>query len=185
MTQPDPLDHAWWLASRASGVVALIMVSLAVGLGLSMAGRMPNQPKRRKALVAVHEQTALAGLVAIAVHAITLLGDRFLHPAPIDLVVPFAMNHARPFTGLGIAGAWLAALLGLSFYARRRIGAARWRRLHRLTLLVWVLATVHAVGAGTDGNSTWLQALVLATATPIVFLTIARLLPRRRPLPSS
>ena len=178
MSARDPLDHGWWLASRASGIVALIMVSLAVGLGLSMAGRMPNQPRLKKALVAVHEQTALAGLVAIAVHAITLLGDRFLHPAPIDLLVPLAMDHARPFTALGVAGAWLAALLGLSFYVRRHIGGARWRKVHRLTLLVWVLAVIHAIGAGTDAGSAWLQAVVLATGAPVLFLTIARFLPR-------
>jgi methionine sulfoxide reductase heme-binding subunit len=146
-----------------------------------MAGRLPNRPALRRSLVAVHEHAALFGLVAIAVHAITLLGDRWLDPGPVGVLVPFTMDHEPAFTGLGVVGAWLAALLGLSFYVRRRIGPALWRRLHRLTALVWLLAVVHTVGAGTDAGAAWLQALLLATGAPIVFLLIARMLPRERP----
>jgi sulfoxide reductase heme-binding subunit YedZ len=148
-----------------------------------MAGRVPNRPALRRSLVAVHEHAALFGLVAIAVHAITLLGDAWLNPGPAGVLVPFVMDHEPLFTGLGVLGAWLAALLGLSFYVRRRIGPGLWRRMHRLTALVWLLAVVHAVGAGTDAGAVWLQAIVLATGAPILFLLIARLLPRERPAP--
>ena len=60
------------------------------------------------------------------------------------------MDHEPLFTGLGIIAGYLAALLGLSFYVRRRIGAKRWRTLHRCTVLVYVLGVVHTLGAGTD-----------------------------------
>jgi sulfoxide reductase heme-binding subunit YedZ len=181
VTGRDPLEVGWWLASRASGVTALVLVSLSVGIGLSMAGRIPNRPKLKKRLVATHEHLALAGLVAIAVHGITLLGDRWLHPGPLGIVVPFVMDREPVFTGLGILGGWLAALLGLSFYVRRRIGAALWRRLHRATIVVWALAVVHTLGAGSDAGAPWLQAVLLLTGAPVVFLFIARVLPRERP----
>jgi sulfoxide reductase heme-binding subunit YedZ len=182
MTQRDPLDYGWWLASRASGVTALVLISLAVGIGLSMAGRLPNRPALRRRLVATHEHLALAGLVAIAVHGITLLGDRWLHPGPVGVLVPFVMDHQPVFTGLGILGGWLAALLGLSFYVRHRIGPALWRRMHRLTVVVWALAVVHALGAGSDGAMRWLQAIVVLTGAPVIFLFLARVLPRERPV---
>jgi sulfoxide reductase heme-binding subunit YedZ len=182
MTAREPLEFGWWLASRASGVVALVLVSLAVGCGLAMAGRVPNRPALRRSLVAVHEHAALFGLVAIAVHAITLLGDGWLHPGPVGVLVPFAMDHEPLFTGMGVIAAWLAALLGLSFYVRRRIGPALWRRMHRLTALVWLLAVGHTLGAGTDAGSVWLQLLVVATGAPVLFLLLARLLPREKPV---
>ena len=50
------------------------------------------------------------------------------------------MDHEPLWTGLGIIGGYLAAALGLSFYARRRIGTKRWRSLHKATILVYVLA---------------------------------------------
>ena len=37
------------------------------------------------------------------------------------------MEYRRLWTGLGIVAGYLAAALGLSFYARKRIGTKRWR----------------------------------------------------------
>ena len=126
--------------------------------------------------MAVHQQAALAGLVAIAVHGIALLGDKWLHPGPVGIAVPFVMDYKPVWTGLGIIAGHLAAVLGLSFYFRRRIGVRRWRSLHRLTLLVYVLALAHTLGAGTDASSPWLQFMLLLTGAPILFLTVVRLL---------
>ena len=120
-------QHGWWLAGRASGVVALALVTLSVGIGLTMSARLMRRPGLARRLTAVHEQAALAGLVAIAVHGLTLLGDPWLHPGLSGITVPFAAAY-RPFwTGLGIIGGWLAAVLGLSFYVRRWIGPRLWR----------------------------------------------------------
>jgi sulfoxide reductase heme-binding subunit YedZ len=177
MTGRDPMEYAWWLASRASGIVALALISLSVILGLAMAGRVSRDPKLRRTMIAVHEQAALAALIAIAVHAITLLGDKFLDPGPVGILVPFQLDHAPFFTGLGIIGAYLAAALGLSFYFRRRIGARRWRSLHRATILVYVLAVVHTLGAGSDAGTLWLRAQLVLTAAPVLFLFVMRVLP--------
>jgi sulfoxide reductase heme-binding subunit YedZ len=82
------------------------------------------------------------------------------------------------WTGVGIIGGWLAAILGLSFYVRRWIGPGLWRRMHRWTLVVWVLAVAHTLGSGSDAGSLWLLAIVGITAAPIVFLAALRMLPR-------
>ena len=84
--------------------------------------------------MALHEHAALGGLIAIAVHGITLLGDRWLDPGPAGIAVPFVMDYRPVYTGLGIVAGYLAAALGLSFYARKRIGAKLWRKLHRATI---------------------------------------------------
>ena len=177
MTGRDPMDYGWWLASRASGLVALALITLSVTLGLAMAGRVSREPRLRRGLLSLHEQFALAGLIAIAVHGITLLGDRWLHPGPVGIAVPFVMAHAPLWTGLGIIGGYLAAALGLSFYARRRIGARRWRRLHKATILIYVLAVTHTLGAGSDAGTPWLRAQLVLTGAPVVFLLVMRLLP--------
>jgi methionine sulfoxide reductase heme-binding subunit len=179
----DPMDYGWWLASRASGLVALALITLSVGVGLAMAGRAFQTPGLARRLMALHEHAALAGLVAIAVHGITLLGDAWLHPGPVGIAVPFAMDYKPAFTGLGIVGGYLAAALGLSFYARRRIGPKLWRRLHKATLLVYVLSVVHTLGAGTDAGEAWLRWAMAVTGAPILYLLVVRMLPapqRRR-----
>ena len=167
--------HGWWLASRASGLVALVLVTISVGLGLTMSGKLMRKPGVGRKLVAIHEQTALAGIIAIAVHGITLLGDPWLNPGVGGVAVPFQMAYRPLFTGFGIIAGYLAALLGLSFYARKRIGPRLWRKAHRFTIVVYLLGIVHVLGAGTDASTTWLRAWLLATGVPITGLFLYRL----------
>lgn len=188
MTGPNPLDYGWWLASRSAGVVALLAVSVSVIIGLMMANGLPRNgfaglTKRR--LIGVHEATALAGIVAIAVHGLTLLGDAFMHPTLAQIAVPFTLDYRPGFTGLGIIAGWLAVFLGLSFYARKWIGSKRWRSLHRATIAVWALGVIHTLGAGTDASQPWMQAILLVTGLPIVFLFLLRVLPADRPRPAA
>jgi sulfoxide reductase heme-binding subunit YedZ len=166
--------HGWWLASRASGLVALVLVTISVGLGLAMAGKVMRRPGLSRKLLAIHEQTALAGLVAIAVHGITLLGDPWLKPGIAGIAVPFAMGFRPLATGLGVLAGYLATLLGLSYYARRRIGARLWRKAHRATIVVYLLGLVHALGAGSDASAVWFRVWVLATAPLIAGLFLYR-----------
>jgi len=177
MRNPDPADYAWWLSSRAAGVVAFLLIGLSVLIGLAMANRL----LRGRTVVKLHEHLALAGLVAIAVHGITLLGDSWLNPGATGLLVPFTMGYEPVYTGLGIVAGYLAAALGLSFYLRRRIGAKRWRNVHRLTPLVYLLGVVHVLGAGSDAAAPWLRAVLLATGVPILFLFLMRVLPEEAP----
>jgi sulfoxide reductase heme-binding subunit YedZ len=184
MTTPDPLHYGWWLAARASGVVAIALVTLSVGIGLAMAGRVARRPGLSRTLMALHQNAALAGLVAIAVHGVTLLADPWLHPGLAGVSVPFAMRYRPAFTGLGVVAAYTAALLGLSFYARRSIGARLWRRMHRATVVVYVLGVAHALGSGTDASTPWLRAFLLVTGIPIVALFVRRITARRAPRPA-
>lgn len=171
----DPLDHGWWIASRSAGIVAFATVAVSVIIGLLMANGIGRG--RTKLMLGLHEYTALAGLVATAVHGIALLGDAFMHPTIVQIAVPFTVEYRPLWTSLGIIAGWLAALLGLTFYVRRRIGSQLWRRLHRATILVWVLAVAHTIGAGTDGYERWMQAILVVTGIPIVFLFLRRTVP--------
>ena len=185
MNGPAPSEYGWWLASRAAGLTALLCITIAVGLGLALGGKLASKkPGLPRVLLTIHEHAALAGLIAIAVHGITLLGDGFLKPNLADIAVPFA-SEVKPFwVGVGVLGGWLAALLGLTFYARKRIGVKLWRKAHRATILVYVLSVAHTIGAGTDAQEPWLQAFMLATGAPILFLFLMRVLPREAPAPA-
>jgi len=175
MTGPEPMEYSWWLASRAAGVLALLCIAASVGVGLAMASRM--SPRLAARLMTVHQQTALVGLVAIAVHGITLLGDKYLDPGVAGIAVPFVIDHEPLWTGLGVTGGWLAAILGLSYWARDRIGAKRWRSLHKATLLVYLMSVAHTLGSGTDASEPWMRVLLVATGAPILFLLVVRILP--------
>lgn len=180
MTGPDPLEYGFWLASRSAGVVAIIALSATVIFGLMMANNLPKKPGAKKKMLALHEATALIGLFAIFAHAALLLGDKWLHPSLIDIIVPFTISY-RPFAvALGIIGFWIAAILGLSFYFRRRIGNKRWRNIHRLTIIAWLMSMVHILMAGTDAGQSWMLALLALLTAPVIFLFLRRIFPNFR-----
>lgn len=168
-------DHLFWLTSRAAGVAALLFASLAVAIGLSMGSRFART--RRADVRVLHEALSLATLVALGVHVAALLFDSYLHPSLADLAIPFASAYQRWWMAAGIAGGWIMAILGLSAYARTRIGQQRWRKLHRFTALGWALGLAHAIGQGTDVRSAWFLLAVAATAIPAAALLAARLAP--------
>ena len=169
----DPTPHLFWITSRAAGTAALVLSSVAVAVGLSMGSRLVKQrlPETR----AIHEALSMATILALVVHAVTLLGDSFLEPSVADIALPFASGYKTLWTSMGIAGGWMLILLGLSYYARGRIGPNRWRRLHRFTALAWVLGLAHSLGEGTDAGETWFLVATAIVALPAAALLAARL----------
>jgi sulfoxide reductase heme-binding subunit YedZ len=164
--------HLFWITSRAAGSAALVLASLSVCVGLLMGGGLL---KRTGAdLRVTHEALSLATLAALLVHGLSLLGDGFLRPSIVDVSVPFASSYKTFWTAAGIIAFWSLLALGLSYYARARIGVARWRRLHRLTALAWLLGIAHALGEGTDAGQTWFLAMSAIVVVPALLLLIAR-----------
>jgi methionine sulfoxide reductase heme-binding subunit len=170
----DAGPHLFWITSRAAGTAALVLASLAVCLGLLMSTRVMKRfggPDLRVA----HEALSLATLVAIAVHGLALLGDQFLNPSFADISLPFVSGYKTGWTTLGIVSGWALAALGLSYYARARIGQDRWRSLHRFTALAWLMGLGHSLGEGTDAGQTWFLVMIGIVAVPAIVLLLWRM----------
>ena len=67
--------------------------------------------------------------------------------------------------------------------ARRWIGSTRWRKLHRLTALLWIAGLVHSLGEGTDAGQIWFLALIGIVAVPAAALLLTRYLTGEAPNP--
>ena len=168
----DPTPHLLWITSRAAGTAALLLASVGVSIGLLMGGKLVRG--RGIDLRAAHETISIATIVAIVVHAVALLGDQFLHPSVADITVPFVSGYKSAWTTIGILAGWSTIFLGLSFYARRWIGARRWRSMHRFTVLAWALGVIHSLGEGTDAGQVWFLAMTAIVVVPALGLFIAR-----------
>jgi sulfoxide reductase heme-binding subunit YedZ len=171
--------HLFWITSRAAGIAALLLSSVSVSIGLLMGGRLLKG--RGPDLRVTHEALSLATLAALAVHGLTLIGDSFLHPSLADVTIPFLGAYKTLWTSTGIVAFWAMLILGLSYYARARIGVQRWRKLHRFTALAWALGVVHSLGEGTDAGQTWFLAMTAIVVLPPIGLLAVRHLKPARP----
>jgi sulfoxide reductase heme-binding subunit YedZ len=162
--------HLFWITSRAAGIAALLLSSLSVCVGLLMGGRILR--RRRPELRVTHEALSLATLAALVVHGLTLLGDSYLHPSLGDIAIPFLSGYKTLWTSMGIVAFWALLVLGLSYYARGRIGVQRWRMLHRFATLAWILGLAHSLGEGADAGQTWFLASVAIVVVPALALLL-------------
>ncbi len=165
--------HLFWITSRAAGTAALITASVSVAIGI-MIGSRRNTSAPLSELRPVHEALSLATLALIGLHGVSLLGDSFMRPGLAGIAIPFVGPYRPVWTAVGIVGGYGLAALGLSYYCRNAIGAARWRRWHRFTALFWLLGVVHTIGAGSDVTQPWFLLLTGAAVIPAAFLVLSR-----------
>jgi sulfoxide reductase heme-binding subunit YedZ len=168
--------HLFWITSRAGGGAALLLASASVAVGLMMSSKRKDSNKRD--LRAIHEALSLTALAMVALHGLSLLGDSFFHPGLSGIAIPFVGSYRPIWTGIGIIAGYGLAVLGLTYYLRDRIGVVRWRRLHRLTAVFWLLAIVHTIGAGSDAAQIWFLAVSGALVIPAALLLALRWLGR-------
>ena len=180
VTQRDPSRYVFWLASRSVGIAAFLLVATSVILGLYMAANLGRRPGYKRVMSRSTSRSRSPRWSRSPPRA-AAARRHVAAPRLGGLVIPFTMPYRPVWTGIGIVAGYLALALGLTFYVRRRLGPARWRKAHRLIALVYVMGAVHALGAGSDGGGVWLRVLVVVTALPIAGLLVPRYRPRHRP----
>lgn len=166
-------QQIFWIGSEACGTAALITLSLSVSLAVAPLLGLTFVGRRRVALTRMHEALSLTALIAIAGHVLLLLGDTYVSPSIVQLLVPFTMQTGGLDTAVGILAAYVVFATGTVFYLRDRIGR-RWKAIHRLAAFGYGLAVVHAIaGAGKNAGSTWFILTVAVIVVPASLATLA------------
>jgi predicted ferric reductase len=187
---PEP--KAYWYLSRSSAFVAFALLWLSMVFGLLITNKMARAWPGGPTAFDLHQHVSLLALGFALFHGLILMGDSFIHFNLAMVMIPFAGASYRPvWVGLGQLGFYLMALVALTFYVRKSIGHRAWRVIHGLSFVLFALALVHGLAAGTDAGTAWAGAFYWATGGSVLFLTVYRLLAtrltpsiRRAPRPS-
>ena len=148
-----------WYVARSAGIVAYLLLSTSVVVGVLMSARAKfTWP--RFAVEEVHRFLAILTGVFLALHGIALLADRVVPISIVQLVIPFQTSYRPLGVGLGVTSALLLLAVALSNLVRKRLPFRFWRRIHYVTLAVWLTATAHGLLSGTDRQDFWFIALV-------------------------
>jgi len=175
----SPLD---WYAARAGGVVAYMLLSIGVVLGLSMSGKATFNRWPRFAIEDVHRFLGLATGTFIAIHIIAIAIDAYLPFSLASLLVPLLSAYRPVWVALGIVAAeLLAALAVANHYRNTGLAYRTWRRTHYLNFAVWTAATLHGLGSGTDRSAVWMLSIYAVAVAAVVGLTVWRVLRSRWP----
>jgi methionine sulfoxide reductase heme-binding subunit len=159
---------ALWYASRATGVVSLVLLTVVVLLGIMVnrRGQLPGLP--RFATTSLHRSMSLLAVAFIAVHVVTAIADPYVTIGIAAAVIPFTSPYKPLWLGLGAIALDLIIALIVTSLARARIGRRAWRAVHWLAYACWPVAVLHGIGSGTDMRAGWLLALTTGCAAVVL-----------------
>lgn len=168
-------ESVTWNIARAGGFTAYILLALAVIAGLALSTQLQS-PGRWPRLInnELHNFLTLLGSVFLGVHILAVWLDPFTHFGWSELLIPLASHYRPVWMALGIVALYLGVAIGISTWLRPHIGYRWWRRLHVLTLGIFVLATVHGLGAGSDAQTWWALGIYLVSSIVVGVLLCRR-----------
>jgi len=162
----------WWYVTRASGIVAYLLLWLSTVLGLAVKSKYLDWALDRLFSYDFHEFISLLSIAFVVLHIGVLLIDRYLPYTIWQILVPF-LSPYRPFwVGIGVIGFYVTLLVTITFYLRNRIGPKAFRAIHVLSLAGYLGVTLHGFFAGTDSPLPAMKILYIGTGLVVVFLTV-------------
>jgi len=174
---------ALWYASRATGVVALLLLTAVMLLGLLVTrqGRLPGLP--RFAVSGLHRNLSLLAVAFVAVHVLTAVFDGYVDIPVTAAVVPLASPYERFWLGLGAVSFDLILAVVVTSLLRRRLSRKAWRAVHLTAYASWPVAWVHSVFSSGDLRHGLLFFLAIVCAAAVIAATAWRVAAAAREIP--
>jgi len=165
-----------WDTARAGGLLAYVLLTLAVAAGLVLANRWQTPRWPRLVTNELHGYLSLLALIFIAVHVVAVAVDPFTRFGLAELLVPLASHYRPLWMGLGAVALYLLLAVWVSSKLRARISYRAWRGIHLLAYGVYGAATVHGLGTGSDTRTAWAPVLYGVSLLLVGMLAGRRLL---------
>ena len=142
--------RAFWYLTRASGLVALVLLTVTIVLGVVASVGWTTERWPRFLSQDVHRNVSLLCLVFIGIHVATTVLDGYVPIGLVDAFLPFHSPYRPVYVGLGALCLDLMLAVLVTSALRHRVGYGSWRFVHWLAYLCWPIALIHGLGTGTD-----------------------------------
>lgn len=157
-----------WYASRATGVVALLLLTAVMLLGLLVTrqGRLPGLP--RFAVSGLHRNLSLLAVAFVVVHVVAAVADGYVKIPLTAAVIPLTSSYERFWLTLGAVSLDLMLAAAVTSLLRRHLSRRAWRAVHLTAYLSWPVAWFHSVFASGDLRHGPLFLLAIACAVVVL-----------------
>jgi methionine sulfoxide reductase heme-binding subunit len=176
---------AFWYISRATGIVAFLLLTAVFVLGIAVRGksRLPGLP--RFATADLHRNISLLAVVFVAVHVLTAVLDSYVHIPLLAAVVPFTSGYERLWLGIGAVSLDLMLAMIVTSLLRARLNRVLWRAVHLTAYLCWPVALVHSVFSSEDLRQFPMMFIALASVVLIIAAVAWRVVRASRQQPGA
>ncbi len=163
-----------WYLSRATGVVAMVLLTVVACTGIVTSGRRRPAGQRATVVMAVHRWLSVGMLVFLVAHIVTAIADGYVPIGWLSVVVPFTSGYEPLLRGVGTLAVDLLIAVLVTSWLRQRIPERAWRGIHWATYAMWGLALVHGVAMGTS-NEPLLRGITIACGAVGVVAVVWRM----------
>ncbi|MGO9903134.1 MAG: ferric reductase-like transmembrane domain-containing protein [Solirubrobacteraceae bacterium] len=164
-----------WYISRATGVVALVLLTITVALGVANAKRLHTRRVPRFVVNGIHRNASLLAVSFVLAHVTSVVADGYVPIHIVDVFVPFLSAYKPLWVGVGAVAFDLLLAVILTSLLRRRIGNRAWRATHWLAYACWPVALLHGLEIGTDSGSGWMLAITAVCVVTVLVAVAVRL----------
>ncbi len=156
-----------WLAGRATGITAYLLLTLQVVLGLVLS-HPTNQAAWRlsRRVFPWHENAWVFVLAFLAAHIVSLVVDPFAGVGIGGAFIPGLSSYRTSAVALGTLALYALLVTGLTARYTSRLPAGAWLRIHRFSFVVFGLAWMHGLLAGSDSGT--LVPMYVATGAAVI-----------------
>jgi len=171
VTSTTPL----WYATRATGVIALVLLTGSVVLGILVQVRFATDRWPRLVAIGVHRNLSLLVLAFLTLHILTAELDTFAPVGWFAVLVPFLSAYRSLWLGLGTVAFDLLLAITVTSLLRTRVGHRWWRLVHWASYACWPLAVVHGLGTGSDTTQPVILGITAVCVASVVVAGVWRL----------
>jgi sulfoxide reductase heme-binding subunit YedZ len=140
-----------WLASRAAGIVALVLLAIQIVIGLVLSHPTNKAVWRvSRVLFPWHDSLWLFTLAFVAAHVVSIVVDPWAGVGLAGAIVPGLSAFRTAPVALGTLALYALLVTGMTARWTRLLPPGAWLIIHRAGVGVFVIAWVHGLLAGTD-----------------------------------
>ncbi len=148
-----------WYATRATGIVSMVLLTGTVMLGVIGTARAATARWPRLVTAGLHRNLALTALGLVVVHVITTVLDPFASISVAASFIPYSSTYRPLWLSLGAVAFDLMLAVIATSLLRDRLSHRVWRAVHLLVYACWPVALWHGLGTGTDTRLAWVLAI--------------------------
>jgi sulfoxide reductase heme-binding subunit YedZ len=165
---------AYWYLTRGTGLVALVLLTFSVALGVASIRRVRTAETPRFVFDAIHRTASLLAVAFTGVHIATSLLDGYAPIRVLDVIIPFTAVYRPLWVGFGAVAFDLLIAVAITSVLRRRFGYRTWRVTHWAAYASWPVALLHGLGTGSDTKVGWALAIMAGCTIVMIVAVVAR-----------
>lgn len=176
------MSETLWYLTRASGIVAMVLIAAAIIDGLIFSGREGGRRLRPAWWLDLHRGLGGYALIFTGFHLLTAYGAGLSYRI-VDFFVPGVSKQSTLAVTLGVLAFYAMAITVFSTWPKRLFRRGIWHVLHLLSLPAAIAVAVHGWQMGTDATSGWYVILMVVLTALVMYpvgLRLSGIFRRRR-----